>query len=432
MPESSRSRSSQYSHTSGQLPPNEAQTKGPGGHKPGPPRDRRGSKTTTRQNKKPRHHKLISGSFFSRSQKKPERGGHGCNSVPQAHPTASDLESNTGASQVQNVDQDEFAAGSSWQTDTEVDDTDRQSILSGFEDIFDRAHDWCTQYSSDQRLSEDKEWWNNTPDKASELSAVLATNSKNPLQFNDLNSYTISELGTAYLCGKITCSLFPLSEPDQYLAIDGASDVDPKDFWTDTQTAKSLLNLEEVVYNLSTNRPHALHKADKWRSKTVTLLSHAADNKGKALNDRGRKFSGDLLESYVKFIGINPTSEDVGEGLKKLVLLATKISRQLRQQPAKYLVGYPTGFSCRHKFRSTKPSSDPDFTPVNYSPLRLNIPLEEQIDECHRPVRYKPDDNRTWVVNRPLLLILRQGARHGEDQPEPSICIKASLLYPPA
>ncbi|RVD87871.1 uncharacterized protein DFL_002075 [Arthrobotrys flagrans] len=305
-----------------------------------------------------------------------------------------------------------------------VEDMDLEQVFQDFQSIFSRAHDLCREHTPQSIPS--LEWWNHHPNKASELSTVLSSNSKPPLKFEELRAYTIDQLGRAYVCGKIVCYLFPNSEPDRYLLSTGGR-IEPKDFWTDRQTAEYLGCLEAKIYRLNAGRPHTLAKAERWRSQTVTLLSPIVADNEADLSPDGKLFAEELFKLYVQFIGIHSTADNgaVLEDFERMISQAIKVSRQLRQHHWKFIVRYPQNFSCGHTFRNFRIMGD-----VNAVDHRILETVNEQIEPPMGPIQYNPDDARTWIIDRPLLLQLRPNikGKDGTMLRPPLVHVKARLL----
>ncbi|KAK6513825.1 hypothetical protein TWF506_008258 [Arthrobotrys conoides] len=305
-----------------------------------------------------------------------------------------------------------------------VEDMDLGQVFQDFESIFSRAHDWCRQYTP--HTSPSLGWWSNNMDGVLELPGVLVSNSKTPLEFDELKNYTIDQLGRAYLCSKIVDCLFTDPESNQYLPLNNDPSFELKDLWAEKHTAKYLACLEAEMRALNAGRPHTLAKVERWRSQTVTLLNPAVGDSRPTLGSREKIFAEGLFRRYVQLIGIGHTTTNhtaAREEFELMISQAIKVSRQLRQHHWKYIVKYPPSFDSGHKYSALKNSGKAKGFHECWVPQILN----GQIEFPRGPIKYNPNEDRVWIVDRPLLLSLSPDSK-GKGQEILSTRVQARLL----
>ncbi|KAF3195437.1 hypothetical protein TWF225_003820 [Orbilia oligospora] len=293
-----------------------------------------------------------------------------------------------------------FSGNSEISVLSRVEDMNLSQVFHDFKDIFTSAQDWCREHSLHSLPS--LEWWNNnTTDGVSELSGVLVSNSKTPLEFNQLKTYTIDDLGRAYLCSKIVEGLFPDPESDPSLALSDDPNFEPKDLWAEEHIARYLAGLEAEIRTLNAGRPYTLTNVERWRSLTVSLLNPILEDNGAALDpqSRGGIFAERLFRRYAQLLGIRDTTDHIAARAEfdHMILKAIRVSRQLRQHHFKFIVKYPSDFAPGHRSSSLK---TPNKARAVHDDGTLEA-LEEQVESPTGPIKRNP--NEISIVYRPML-----------------------------
>ncbi|KAF3209237.1 hypothetical protein TWF106_011056 [Orbilia oligospora] len=314
-----------------------------------------------------------------------------------------------------------FSANSEISILSRVEDMNLPQVFQDFKDVFSRAHDWCREHSPQSPPS--LEWWNNnTTDGVSELPGVLVSNSKTPLEFDQLKIYTIGGLGRAYLCSKIVEGLFSDPESDPSVPLNNDPNFEPKDLWAEKHIARYLAGLEAEMRTLNAGRPHTLANIERWRSHTVTLLNPILEDSGATLDpqSRGGIFAEKLFRRYAQLIGIRHTTDHIAARAEfdYMISQAIRVSRQLRQHHFKFIVKYPPDFGPGHRSTSLK---TPNKARVAHDDGILEA-LEEQVESPIGPIKHNL--NEIWIVDRPLLCNLGSNGK-GRIQATP---VKARYL----
>ncbi|KAF3317876.1 hypothetical protein TWF173_009697 [Orbilia oligospora] len=310
----------------------------------------------------------------------------------------------------QNLNSRHFSGNSEISVLSRVEDMNLPQVFQDFKDIFSRAHDWCREHSLHSPPS--LEWWNNnTTDGVSELPGVLVSNSKTPLEFNQLKIYTIGELGRAYLCSKIVEGIFPDPESDPSLPLSNDPNFEPKDLWAEEHIARYLAGLEAEIHTVNAGRPHTLAKIELWRSHTVSLLNPILEDNGAALDpqSRGGIFAERLFGRYAQVIGIRDTTDHIAAKAEfdQMISKAIRVSRQLRQHYLKFIVKYPPGSAPGHRSSSLN-CKTPNKARAVHDDGTLEA-LEEQVESPAGPIKRNP--NEISIVYRPILHILGSNGR---------------------